>query len=1266
MTEAPKAPAAPKRRRWPRRLGLALLFVLMLLGSAVGWLLGTGSGLRFALSQARSATAGALTVQHSQGRLIGPLHLRGVRYRNSSGLDLRIAELRLNLAFWPLLRQRLHVLDLQLDGVDVTLPPTAPTTSGNSAGLSLTPPLDLLLDHVQIGQIAIARDGQRLFASRQLLLAGAWTTNGIVVRQLKLQATDGHAALAGRLQLGSTPANDYRGDGRASFSWKLDGIDYVGVLQTHSNGRHAQLEAQLTRPVIARLQLQLTQSGTHAWTATLDAPAFDPRPLLGPGQLTTVALSLRGSGDQRSGSISGLVKLNRYQLRLAPLRAVFSKHFDTLRLQQLALTSPQIPGSLSASGLLQLDAKPLAGTLQLDWRGLQLPADLTGQKLASDGSLRANGNLARFHATVDGVLGPPGKPAALKLALDGTPQRIALKTATLTQPQGRLQVSGVLKLKPVISWQTEAQGKRFDPGQLLAGWPGAVDFDLASHGTSTQQGLDAHAEIRQLRGRLRQRPVSGSGKVHLTPDRVIDGHLDLASGASAIHLRAAPGNSNHATLTLAIASLGDWLPDAGGRLDGRFVIAGKPPKLSINGTMRGTSLAYRKQRVKQLDVIIGVPDISHPGGMLDVKGQGIQVQSLVFQQLTLHAEGSEGSHRLTLDVRGRQLSGALRLDGSRRGSTWIGTLSTLNIEPQGLPGWRLRQPAKLAWRDGAMSLSPLCLSAGDPLLCVAATQDKAGNLDASYRLRALPLGLLLNAGGFADLPIRADGSLQGDGTLQRSARGVLSGNASIESAQGTINYTDQPEQPLLSYRQLTLQAKLGANGQQFTVAAGLDQNGRLDGQLDIRGKQQTLHGQLALKLHNLGFVELLTSSLAKVRGEIDGNFSLGGTLAQPAVTGQATVDRFAAEVPAAGLKLREGRLVLSTGDAKTFRVDGTVTSGQGALALNGTATLGTAMQAAITLKGKQFTAADIPSAKVVISPDLAITQSAEGIGITGKLALDSANVDLAKLPGAGAASVSPDVVVVDQKQQQLKQKKMPISAAVNIDLGNKTHIVGMGLNGNLHGQLKVIQQPGQAPIGQGQVAIDGTYKAYGQELNIERGQLLFASTPLDNPGLNIRAVRKLNPNATIDQGQKVGLYIAGTAQRPILTVFSNPVMEQSDALSYLITGKPLSQLKGGQGSMVSSAAQALGSAGGNLLARQIGSRLGIEEIGVSSNAALGGSAAFTVGKYLSPRLYLSYGVGLFQPGQVITLRYRLSKRWDLETQNASDFNRASLNYRYEK
>jgi translocation and assembly module TamB len=310
---------------------------------------------------------------------------------------------------------------------------------------------------------------------------------------------------------------------------------------------------------------------------------------------------------------------------------------------------------------------------------------------------------------------------------------------------------------------------------------------------------------------------------------------------------------------------------------------------------------------------------------------------------------------------------------------------------------------------------------------------------------------------------------------------------------------------------------------------------------------------------------------------------------------------------------------------------------------------------------------DIPAAKVVASPDILIRRDAQGINATGSVLLDSADVNADKLAGSGDVNkASPDVVVVDRPQPVAGRSMLPITASVKVDLGTHTHLVGKGLDGRLTGVFTVNESPGRYTTGQGQVNVAGTYKAYGHDLSIQQGQLLFASTPIDNPGLNIRAERKLNPNATVDDGQRVGLQITGTAERPVLNVFSNPVMEQSDALAYLVTGKPLSQAKGGEGNMVGAAAQALGSAAGNRLAKNIGSKIGMDDVGVASSDALGGNSAFTIGKYLSPRLYLSYGVGLFQSGQVVTLRYRFTKRWNFEAENATDFSRASLNYRYEK
>ena len=126
-------------------------------------------------------------------------------------------------------------------------------------------------------------------------------------------------------------------------------------------------------------------------------------------------------------------------------------------------------------------------------------------------------------------------------------------------------------------------------------------------------------------------------------------------------------------------------------------------------------------------------------------------------------------------------------------------------------------------------------------------------------------------------------------------------------------------------------------------------------------------------------------------------------------------------------------------------------------------------------------------------------------------------------------------------------------------------------------------------------------------------------------------------------------------------MWSNPALDQAEALSWLVLGRPLRSASAADGDQLGQAAAAVG---GNLLAAQVGGRLGFDTFGVADSTALGG-AAFTVGKYLSPRLYLSYGVALFDSGRVVTLRYLINDRLDVEIEAATE-SRAGINYRIER
>ena len=108
--------------KWLKRIGIFLGIVVLLLAVALWWLLGSASGLRFALERAQAFTDGALTVQQADGHLAGPLQLKGLRYADGQGMEVKVASATLDLRLWPLLRKRAHVLNLDADGIEVALP----------------------------------------------------------------------------------------------------------------------------------------------------------------------------------------------------------------------------------------------------------------------------------------------------------------------------------------------------------------------------------------------------------------------------------------------------------------------------------------------------------------------------------------------------------------------------------------------------------------------------------------------------------------------------------------------------------------------------------------------------------------------------------------------------------------------------------------------------------------------------------------------------------------------------------------------------------------------------------------------------------------------------------------------------------------------------------------------------------------------------------------------------------------------------------------
>jgi translocation and assembly module TamB len=156
---------------------------------------------------------------------------------------------------------------------------------------------------------------------------------------------------------------------------------------------------------------------------------------------------------------------------------------------------------------------------------------------------------------------------------------------------------------------------------------------------------------------------------------------------------------------------------------------------------------------------------------------------------------------------------------------------------------------------------------------------------------------------------------------------------------------------------------------------------------------------------------------------------------------------------------------------------------------------------------------------------------------------------------------------------------------------------------------------------------------------VTEGELRYAGGPPDNPALRITASRKAGDVTA-------GIRLRGTAKAPTTQLFSTPAMPQADILSYLVIGRPTQQAKGGEGDLLMQAAGSAALRGGNALVKRLGQTLGFDDAKLGGDG--NGGASLALGRHLTPRLYVGYGLALADQANAVTLRYTLTEQWLLE------------------
>ena len=961
---------------------------------------------------------------------------------------------------------------------------------------------------------------------------------------------------------------------------------------------------------------------------------------------------------------------------------------DTFKISTLKVNIPQTAAQLSLKGDGTLAGENTRFNSTLAWQGLQWP--LVGKDAlvsSQKGKLNAKGTAQayklRLNADIQGKDIPQGRWQAVG---NGDLSSMQLKSLHGKILQGTLDLTGKVRWQPDVSWQVALKGKNINPGRQWTDWPGKLALNIQSQGRLKNGALETQLKIKQVRGRLRDYPFQLKAEqiaVEIPPEpplktgktrrsqnsgigEISIKHLEIQSGSNRLTANGKLGQRSKLDWAINAPDLKTLLPDGQGSLIGKGHLSGPVYLPYITAQLKGNSLVFQDNSLKALTADIDVNLLSNKDLRLEVIATELSLGTTKIDRFRLYGQGRVSNHTLFASLITPADRFSLQLRGRFKQPRWQGRLQKLTASTDSVGYWQLQAPAALSLSATEAKLARSCLQNTQAAkLCTQLHWQKTADSNLQVWLKSLPLNLV-----YPFLPEDSDltGTVEGRVAATLRPDGAIDSDVSINLSPGAFrtHFSEEYIEELPhkgGYLKLTVTKKKG-------LVAGLELN--LLKQSGLQGTfnmprfthlppsgEQPIQGHLKATFADLGILPAFVPQAENTQGRVNLNVRLGGTLAAPNVQGRIQVQKAAADLPDFGLELRDLTMDIVSKGHDTLQMQARVNSGEGQLKINGKANSIFATEERIVnlnIAGTDFQVVNMPEVWALASPNLNIQITPTGIDVTGKVTIPKAKITPLKA-ASGAVPISEDVVYVNSekteapKEEQKLSETMAISSKVEIILGDDVSLEAAGFKSRFGGKLVASNQPGKVTVGNGELYIlDGSYKAYGQNLKIDRGRVFFSGGPIENPGLDIKAYRRIKRSAY--DNVIAGVHIQGTAQDPKLTLYSKPALDQSNTLSYIVLGKPASEATQGEGNLLLNAAASLPFKQGDNLVNKIGQKFGLDEAGISTDDGLK-KAALVLGKYLTPGLYISYGIGLFDGSSVLRMRYELMDNLTIETETGS-------------
>ena len=1123
-------------------------------------------------------------------------------------------------AAWPLGTVDLTLQALDLAQLSSRLPVTRLTGRAAVQSLALNQPVqaDIVLDNAA---------------------AGAWTDTRLPVRRLHLEVRsriDAPGTVEIRhLDLDLGGSQRAAGQWRSSGTWKDTELRIKGVA---SDIQPQWLDARAPAMTLSG-PLQLGLLGVaipHGSGAAEKAGSATPWTLEVQGALNG---ALEGLGQRTTLTLDGSIKPQELQLRqlLAEAGAARAQLSGTVTPTAAGAwqvrsdgqivefdPTPWIPGVASAAwrkGPHRLNGQWSVDVLAPAWRtgasALQWLQTLQGSAQVELGASRVSGVAASGRLRL--AQSPAAAPAE-RSQLQGE-LRLGRNQFTVTgqgDPAGggtsyrwQAQVSGAAlgELAPLSALWPEAAGWMPQAGRLEAKvsasgrWP-----DLGTEGEVLIEGLKS-SEYAIARGEARWQ-WSGQDSEPLA----ITGQLQDASfGPNRV---ARLRGDLRGTLRQHVASLDLALPLRPPQVLERVLElpagAGTQARVSVEGGWAAEAGGGGRWTgtVKRLEAGVWNPNGTTPNAP------------------RLAADAAQ--ERAWLDA--SDVRSELRFDAERR-------LRSLRLEAGQAT---LATGLRLKWDEARYELR-------DPA--------RADRPDFQWQADVLPFAL-------APWLQRAETGLQWTGDLRLSARMRVraaerfEAEVSLQRHDGDLQVVESGQvQPLgISTVDLTLQARDGL----WSLAPRFVGRsvGEISGAVQLRtdpaarwpDEQAALSGSVQARVPNLGVWSGWTPAGWRIQGEVASTATLGGRFGAPQLTGDLSARSVGVRNLLQGVDYSDGELkvVLQGETARIERLS--LRSGDGRITGEGVGEFGAQPSARVQVRAETFRVLGRLDRQLVASGQAVLALRPDQLKLDGRVLIDSGLFDLAS---RDAPALDDDVRVrgprdapaATARAEPPTVPRLVRQSSVNldVDLGKKLRLRGRGLDTALQGELKLTTPGGRLAVHGTVRTQGGTYAAYGQKLEIERGIVAFTGQ-VDTPRLDIVALR---PNTDI----RVGVAVSGTPQAPRARLFSEPEMGETDKLSWLLLGRGSEGLARTDTAVLQRAAVALLAGEGEAPTDSFLRAFGIDDLSLRQGEGDARETVISLGKQLSRNWYAGYERSVNATAGTFQLIYRVAQRFTLRAQS---------------